>query len=82
MIFLPVLIFESAFNADWHIFRKQFGQIWILSFPCVFCGAILIMIALKLIVGYSDDVLMLLLRLTTLGLPLSYLVLFFLVQIQ
>lgn len=56
MIFLPVLIFESAFNADWHIFRKQFGQIFILSFPCVFCGAILIMIALKLIVGYRDDV--------------------------
>lgn len=24
LIFLPALIFESAFNSDWHIFRVEF----------------------------------------------------------
>jgi hypothetical protein len=82
MIFLPVLIFESAFNADWHIFRKQFGQIFILSFPCVCCGAILIMIALKVVVGYYDDVKINIFRHITLGRQHFCLVQFFHVQIQ
>ena len=25
LIFLPALIFESAFNSDWHIFKKELG---------------------------------------------------------
>ena len=25
MIFLPILIFESGFNSDWHTFKKQSG---------------------------------------------------------
>jgi len=25
LIFLPALIFESAFNSDWHIFKIEFG---------------------------------------------------------
>ena len=54
MIFLPVLIFESAFNADWHIFRRQISQILILSFPCVVCGSVLIMISIKEIIGYGE----------------------------
>ena len=24
LIFIPALIFESAFNTDWHIFKKEF----------------------------------------------------------
>lgn len=54
MIFLPVLIFESGFNADWHIFKKQFGQTFILAFPCVFFGSLFIMLSIKLILQYED----------------------------
>lgn len=54
MIFLPILIFESGFNADWHIFKKQFGQTFILAFPCVFVGSLLIMLSIKLIIKYPD----------------------------
>ena len=25
LLFLPALIFESAFNSDWHIFKVEFG---------------------------------------------------------
>lgn len=82
MIFLPVLIFESAFNADWHIFRRQFMQIFILSFPCVLCGAVLIMLCIKSIVGYTDDVVTKILRPTTHGLPHFCSGQFFLAQIQ
>jgi NhaP-type Na+/H+ or K+/H+ antiporter len=55
MIFLPPLIFESGFNSDWHIFRKQSKQIAILAFPSVVVSATLIMISLKLIIGYEDE---------------------------
>jgi NhaP-type Na+/H+ or K+/H+ antiporter len=55
MIFLPPLIFESGFNSDWHIFRKQSKQIAILAFPSVVVSAVLIMISLKLIIGYEDE---------------------------
>jgi NhaP-type Na+/H+ or K+/H+ antiporter len=54
MIFLPILIFESGFNADWHIFKKQFGQTFILAFPCVFVGSLLIMLSIKLVLQYDD----------------------------
>lgn len=33
--FLPVLIFESAFNCNWHIFRRELGQILLLAVPGV-----------------------------------------------
>ena len=82
MIFLPVLIFESAFNADWHIFRRQFVQILILAFPCVLCGAVLIMISLKAIVGYYDDVDQQICRPITPGPQLSCSVLSFPAQIR
>jgi NhaP-type Na+/H+ or K+/H+ antiporter len=55
MIFLPPLIFESGFNSDWHIFRKQSKQIFILAFPSVVVSACLIMLSLKLLIGYETD---------------------------
>lgn len=54
-IFLPPLIFESGFNADWHIFRKQSKQIFLLAFPSVVVGAFLIMLGLKLILNYDES---------------------------
>ena len=35
LIFIPALIFESAFNTDWHIFKKEFYQILFLAGPCL-----------------------------------------------
>jgi NhaP-type Na+/H+ or K+/H+ antiporter len=35
LIFLPPLIFESAFSADWHIVRVELVQILILAGPCL-----------------------------------------------
>lgn len=54
-IFLPPLIFESGFNADWHIFRKQSKQIFLLAFPSVIVSAFLITLGLKLILNYDDS---------------------------
>lgn len=53
LIFLPPLIFESGFNSDWYIFRKQATQIFILAFPAVLMGASLIMISIKAIIQYD-----------------------------
>lgn len=33
LLFLPALIFESAFNSDWHIFKVEFGQVLIMAGP-------------------------------------------------
>ena len=55
LIFLPTLIFESGFNADWHVFKKQFVQIIILAVPCVMVSAVFLAFCIKVILGYSDD---------------------------
>jgi NhaP-type Na+/H+ or K+/H+ antiporter len=55
LIFLPPLIFESSFNSDWYVFRKQSAQIFILAFPCVLIGAIVIMFSIKFVIGYDDS---------------------------
>jgi NhaP-type Na+/H+ or K+/H+ antiporter len=55
LIFLPPLIFESSFSSDWYVFRKQVGQIFILAFPCVLVGALIIMFSIKLVIGYDDS---------------------------
>lgn len=55
LIFLPPLIFESSFNSDWYIFRKQSVQIFILAFPAVLLSAFIIMFSVKVIVGYDES---------------------------
>ena len=55
LIFLPPLIFESSFNSDWYVFRKQSRQIFILAFPCVLTGALIIMFSIKFVIGYDDS---------------------------
>lgn len=41
MLFIPALIFESAFNADWYIFKKQLAKICFLAGPAlIICGAL------------------------------------------
>lgn len=48
-IFLPALIFESAFKTEWHLFKKTSGQTLILGIPCAILGALFIMACLKII---------------------------------
>jgi NhaP-type Na+/H+ or K+/H+ antiporter len=50
-----VLVYESGFNFDWHIFKRLFFQIIILAFPCVMLLAFFIQFSLKFILGYGDD---------------------------
>ena len=37
--FLPVLIFESALNCEWHIFKRQLSPILALALPGETAGA-------------------------------------------
>ena len=46
-IFLPALLFESAFETEWHMFKKQAGQTLILGIPCAILNSLLIMGSLK-----------------------------------
>ena len=55
LIFLPILIFESGFNADWHIFKRQFVQVIILAVPCVIISAVFVAFSIKVVLGYDDN---------------------------
>ena len=55
LIFIPVLIFESAFNCEWHVFRRSLVNILTLAGPGVLWGAILIAVCFKVILMYPDD---------------------------
>lgn len=52
MVFIPALVFESAFNADWYIFKRQLGKILILAAPvlavCVALTAVVMFYLLKI----------------------------------
>ena len=65
-LFLPTLIFESAFQSEWHTMKKQMEQMLILGFPCVLLSSILTMCGVKLILGY-DQVISHLFRVATPG---------------
>lgn len=39
LLFLPALLFESAFHSDWHLFKKQLAQILLLAGPILLVGA-------------------------------------------
>jgi NhaP-type Na+/H+ or K+/H+ antiporter len=47
-IFLPVLIFESSFRTEWHIFKKLAGQSLILGILSSLVSAAFIMLLVKL----------------------------------
>lgn len=49
-IFLPILIFESAFKAEWHVFKKLASQSLIIGILSSVCSATLIMLFLKLVI--------------------------------
>jgi NhaP-type Na+/H+ or K+/H+ antiporter len=53
MIFMPALIFESAFNTDPYIFRHEFYQILIMAGPMLIVGIVLSAIMIYYILGYG-----------------------------
>lgn len=53
-IFLPILIFEGAFKTEWHVFKKFIGQSLIIGVLSSILGAILIMLAIKLIIDTNN----------------------------
>ncbi|CAI2372737.1 unnamed protein product [Moneuplotes crassus] len=55
LIFLPPLIFESAFSIDWHIIKTEIVQILILAGPCLLVNAFLTALAMRFILQYDDE---------------------------
>lgn len=55
LIFLPALIFESAFNSDWHIFKVELGQICIMAGPMLIGSTFLSAVMMTYIFGYTGD---------------------------
>lgn len=54
LLFLPAIIFESAFNCDWHVFKKQFGKILILAGPLICMGTVGCAYFMYYTLGYGD----------------------------
>ena len=55
LIFLPPLIFESAFSADWHIVKVELVQILILAGPCLLASAFLTAVVMRYVLWYQDE---------------------------
>lgn len=53
LVFIPLLIFESAFNADTYTFMKSLRQIVLLAFPAVVMSIFLIALTLMYGLGYK-----------------------------
>lgn len=54
LIFLPPLIFESASNSDWHIFKKQSLQVLIVAGPMLLLSTYLTALVMYYVLGYND----------------------------
>ena len=55
MIFIPTIIFESAFNTDPYVFRKELMQIIILAVPGVIIGALILSYSFSYLLGYKNE---------------------------
>ncbi|CAN0256523.1 unnamed protein product, partial [Hapterophycus canaliculatus] len=54
-VFLPILIFESAFETDVHIFRREFWQVVALAGPGVAVATIMTASIVKFVFPYGWD---------------------------
>jgi NhaP-type Na+/H+ or K+/H+ antiporter len=54
LIFLPPLIFESAFNTDAHLFYYEIWKILALAGPAVIASTYLTAVVMYYILGYND----------------------------
>ena len=55
MIFIPTIIFESAFNADPFILKNEIYQVLILAVIGVAMGAVMLAVSFNYILGYSTE---------------------------
>ena len=55
LIFIPTIIFESAFNIEPFVFKKELGQILILAIPGVMIGLLLTGIGFHTLLGYGRE---------------------------
>ena len=53
LIFIPALIFESAFNSDWHMFKKEMGQILLMAGPMLLVSTGLTAVMMRYILQYQ-----------------------------
>lgn len=53
-IFLPCLIFESAYKTEWHTFKKLAAQSLIMGILSSIVGASLIMVIIKLFIDQNN----------------------------
>lgn len=55
LVFLPALIFESAFNSDFHIFEKLLGQCLLLAGPILLGCTGLTAVMMKYVLRYGES---------------------------
>ena len=55
LIFMPALIFESAFNCDWHIMKRLIWQVMIMAGPMVIVSTLLTGVTTTYVLGYNGD---------------------------
>ena len=55
MIFLPALIFESAFNSDWHIFKHELWKVLIMAGPMLVISTGLTALVIYYVLGYQGE---------------------------
>jgi len=55
LVFLPPLIFESAFNSDWHIFKVELWQILVMAGPMVIGSTVLSAVMMTYVFGYTGE---------------------------
>eukprot|EP00210_Caulerpa_lentillifera_P006651 g6354.t1 len=53
LVFLPALIFSSAFSLDFHITKRSFGQVLILAGPGVVIGTVLTALFVRYVFPYE-----------------------------
>jgi NhaP-type Na+/H+ or K+/H+ antiporter len=55
LIFIPILVFEAAYNTDLYFFKKEFYQVILLAGPGVVIGAIMLALIFNYGLGYSEE---------------------------
>lgn len=55
LLFLPALIFESAFNSDWHIFKVEMAQVLLMAGPMLLVSTGLSALMMRYILRYDGE---------------------------
>lgn len=55
LIFIPIVVFEAAYNTDLYFFKKEFYQVLLLAGPGVAIGAIMLGLVFQYVLGYGSE---------------------------